>query len=295
MLRILDVPECFLPQMPIKYPPHQSSNPMIEQRCFEYFIESVNQIESDYIYVPIQWTSFHLINDYGKNLQPLIDYYSSVLSQYPEEKFFTIVQWDGGTLVPLDNCKIFACSGSFSSPIGKNSIYEPVPLLCDPHPISDNFIKKYKAVFSGRITHNLREKMFEVLSDLPEYKLYNPGGVGVSDNDVEIFRNLICNSLFGLCPRGYGPTSFRIYETIQMGSIPIIISDELWIPFEDYIDWNRLALIVNPSDLDKIPQLVDKIIDSGNYQSMLEYGKFCYENYFSADGIPRTIEKIISK
>ena len=34
------------------------------------------------------------------------------------------------------------------------------------------------------------------------------------------------DSLFSLCPRGYGPTSFRLYESIQLGSIPVYIAED---------------------------------------------------------------------
>jgi len=297
MLRILEVPKQFLPKMPIEYPPHQGTNSMIEEKCFEYFTKNYNNIDSDYIYLPIQWTAFHLLNGYGQNVQPLIDYYRQVTEQFPDEKFFTVVQYDGGTLVALDNCKVFACSGSFTSPIGKNSTYEAVPLMCDPHPVSFNYNsdKKYKVVFSGRITHDIRKSMFSSLSGLDGYNLYDPSGVGISNRDVEIFRELVDNSIFGLCPRGYGPTSFRLYETIQMGCIPIFISDEFWLPFEEYIDWKKLSLLITPDEIDKIPLIVDKLIESGEYKDMIEYGKYCYENYFSWDGLTNTIGKIIQK
>ena len=293
MLRILEVPDQLIPKMNIKYPPHQSSNPMIEERCFEYFNENADKIDTDCIYIPIQWTAFHLLNDYGKNLQPLIEYYNAVLDQLPDEKFFTVVQWDGGTLIPLDNCRIFACSGSFSSPIGNNSTYEPVPLLCDPHPVSIKEPKKYKAAFAGRLTHDLRRRMFEVLDGTEGFMLHDPGGVAISDKDVNHFRDITSDSIFGLCPRGYGPTSFRTYETIQMGAIPIIIGDEFWLPFRDIIDWNKLSVMVDENQMHHIPGIVNQLIDSGKYKSMLEYGKFCYDNYFSNNGIPQTLAKII--
>jgi len=293
MLRILNVPSQLMPKMPIQYPPHQGNNPMIEEKCFEFFSKNADQIDTDYIYLPIQWTAFHLLNGYGQNVQPLIDYYATVIEQLPNEKFFTVVQYDGGTLVGLDNCKVFAASGSFTSPIGKNSTYEPVPLMSDPHPVSVSDEKKYKVVFCGRDTHPLRKQMMSSLSGIDGYHLYDPGGVGISGKDVEIFRDLTSNSIFGLCPRGYGPTSFRLYETIQMGCIPIFISDEFWLPFEKYIDWNKLCLLITPEKIDQIPEIVDGLIASGEYKNMLEYGKTCYENHFSWDSLTQTIGKII--
>jgi hypothetical protein len=36
----------------------------------------------------------------------------------------------------------------------------------------------------------------------------------------EAFRDIIYDSVFGLSPRGYGPTSFRMYEDYANGCIP---------------------------------------------------------------------------
>jgi len=294
MLRILEVPEQFLPAMPIQYPPHQGNNPMIEHRCFDFFTQNYQSIETDYIYLPIQWTAYHLLNGYGQNIQPIIDYYKQVVESFPNEKFFTVVQYDGGTLVELPNCTVFAASGKFSSPVGTNSVYKPIPLMCDPHPVSD-VPKIYKASFCGRKTHEIRNKMFDVLSEVEGFELVDPDSHTFNDQHIQNFRSLINQSTFGLCPRGYGPTSFRMYETIQMGSIPVFISNEFWLPFTDYIKWEKLAVLVTPDEMESIPNILDEIISENLVDGMVEYGKMCYDNYLSWDGIVNTIKKMIEK
>lgn len=114
MIRIADVPQEFLPEMPVQYPPHQGFSPMIEERAYSFF-KTKEELESDYIYIPIQWTSWHVNpgGEYGQNTQPLIEYCNQLTEKHPNEKFFTIVQYDGGTLIPIDNCTIFASSGDF--------------------------------------------------------------------------------------------------------------------------------------------------------------------------------------
>jgi hypothetical protein len=294
MLRILDVPQYLLPKMPIQYPPHQKQNPMIEEKFLKYFSKNYGSIKSDLIYIPIQWTAYHLLNNYGENLELLNGFISDVFEKFSGEKFFTFVQYDGGTLVELNNCRIFACSGSFASKIGKNSSYEPIPLYSDPHRVWKQKKKSYKAVFMGRITHDIRKKMLNSLSGIEGFKLQTIESNKIDKSDVRIFKNLISKSIFGLCPRGYGPTSFRLYETIQLGSIPIIISDDFWLPFKDQIKWSDLALLVSPKNIDNIPSLVDELIESGKYKLMIEYGKDCWTNYLSWDGIQRSIVESIA-
>jgi hypothetical protein len=290
MIRIADVPEEFLPSMPVQYPPHQGYSPMIEERAYSFF-KTKTEIESDYIYIPIQWTSWHINpgGEYGQNTQPLIDYCNQLTEKHPTEKFFTIVQYDGGTLVPINNCRIFASSGDFSSPLGENSVYEPIPLLCDPHNGQPNEVREYKVGYAGRDTHPIRKKMNEVLSHLPQYKF----AINLDHNRTETFRDILYNSVFALSPRGFGPASFRMYEAIQMQCIPIYISDVFWIPFTNYIEWDKMCLLITPDQIESIPERVDSLLESGEYQSFVDYGQEIYEKHLTWDGCLNIIAKII--
>ncbi len=249
MIRIIDVPQEFLPEMPVQYPPHQGNNPMIEERAYSFF-STKKELESDYIYIPIQWTSWHVNpgGEYGQNTQPLTEYCNQLTEKHPNEKFFTVVQYDGGTLVPIDNCTIFASSGGFNSPLGKNSSYEPIPLLCDPHNGAPNAIREYKVGYAGRDTHPLRVKMNQVLSHLPQYKF----ALNIDHNRTGVFRDILYNSVFALSPRGFGPASFRMYEAIQMQCVPIYISDVFWLPFTNHIEWNKMCLLIKNTIAKKI-------------------------------------------
>lgn len=288
MIKIVDVPEKFLVKMPITYPPHQGSGPMIEERAYSFF-SSLKNIKSDYTYIPIQWTSWHINTNYGKNLEPLIKFCNQLTEKHPNEKFFTIVQYDGGTLIPIDNCKIFASSGSFSSPIGKNSSYEPIPLLCDPHEGNPKEIRKYKAGFVGRNTHPIRTKMYEILSQNLDYIF----DINTEFDKTDVFRDILYDSVFAFSPRGFGPASFRMYEAIQMQCIPIYITDEFWLPFTEYIEWNKMCLLINIDEIYTIPEKVNSLLESGRYKNMIKYGQEVYKKYLTWDGCLNTIAKII--
>lgn len=290
MIRIAEVPQEFLPKMPVQYPPHQGYSPMIEERAYSFFATK-EELVSDYIYIPIQWTSWHVNpgGEYGQNVQPLINFCQNLTQKYPNEKFFTVVQYDGGTLVPIDNCRIFASSGSFSSSIGKNSVYEPIPLLCDPHSGTPKEVREYKVGYAGRDTHPLRVKMNEMLSQLPQYKF----AINLDYNQTEIFRDVLYNSVFALSPRGFGPASFRMYEAIQMQCIPIYISDEFWIPFTEYIEWDKMCLLIKEDEIETIPEKVDALLENGEYQNMIDYGQEIYKKHLTWDGCLNTLARIV--
>jgi len=286
MIRIAEVPDKFLPKMPIEYPPHQGYNPMIEERAVSFFSEK-HDIKTDYIYIPIQWTSWHINNSFGQNNEPLIDYCNNLIEKHPQEKFFTIVQYDGGTLVPIDNCKIFASSGHFNSPIGTNSVYEPIPLLCDPHLGVPNEIREYKVGYVGKDTHPIRTKANQILSNIPQYKFVT----NLTYNQTQVFRDVLYNSVFALSPRGFGPASFRMYEAIQMQCIPIYISDEFWLPFTEYIEWDKMCLLIKEDEIETIPEKVDALLENGEYQTMIDYGQQIYEKHLTWNGCLNTIIK----
>lgn len=56
--------------------------------------------------------------------------------------------------------------------------------------------------------------------------------------------------------RRFGPTSFRLYESLQLGLIPIYLWERYsWLPYQELIDWNDIAIVVNRPfirDLDRL-------------------------------------------
>ena len=304
-MRYIEVPPEFQPGFTGNpYPQHQRTD-LIEKRCADYFCNPNTEIESDYIYIPILWTSYHVNNGYGANAHVLQEYIDAIVEQFPNEKFFTTVQYAGGTLTSIPNSKIFACSGTnyclFNGSGNytrgekikhETSEYVPIPLKCDDHE-GTGFNTKYKVGFIGRLfTHPCRFDIFNKLKDLPGYAIYDSDK---TPNNGKVFKDVTRNSIFTLAPRGYGPTSFRLLEAMQMGSIPIYVGDNHWLPFADEINWKDICLIVDEKDVDDIPGIVDHLIDSGKHLQMRKNILKIYHKYFSWDGIIENIEKRISK
>uniref|UniRef100_A0A1J3EXI2 Putative arabinosyltransferase ARAD1 n=1 Tax=Noccaea caerulescens TaxID=107243 RepID=A0A1J3EXI2_NOCCA len=49
-------------------------------------------------------------------------------------------------------------------------------------------------------------------------------------------------SMFCLCPAGDTPSSARLFDAIVSGCIPVIVSDELELPFEGLLDYRKIAV-----------------------------------------------------
>jgi hypothetical protein len=58
-------------------------------------------------------------------------------------------------------------------------------------------------------------------SDLVYWKLSNEEKIKLTTESVDIYKQ----SYFILCPRGIGPDTYRVYEVMQMGLVPVVISD----------------------------------------------------------------------
>ena len=95
MEKICKVPQEFMDMSVIKYPPHQKSK-NIEAKVYEEIINNFYKLNSQLIYLPIQWTNYFVKNQYGKNISDLQKYVDSLPSN---NKYFSVVQYAGGPLI----------------------------------------------------------------------------------------------------------------------------------------------------------------------------------------------------
>ena len=96
---------------------------------YEYIIHN-EVVSSKFEYIPIQWTNYLVQNnkDGSDNLQKFID-----KKLENDQMYFTVVQYDGGPLIDINNCIIFSCGGMFNTNLNQNTSFLPIPLLSDPH------------------------------------------------------------------------------------------------------------------------------------------------------------------
>jgi hypothetical protein len=100
----------------------------------------------------------------------------------------------------------------------------------------------------------------------------------IIDGHIEAHEYIksIQSSVFSLCPEGFLPWSPRLYEAIQIGAIPIILADNIVLPFERFIAWRSFSAKVNVSNIRKMINYVHRIKNFEKYierklQSALPY------------------------
>jgi hypothetical protein len=98
------------------------------------------------------------------------------------------------------------------------------------------------------------------------------------------WRDVMARSTFSLCPRGLGRTSFRLYEALAVGSIPIYIWDDIeWLPYRDEFDWSEIAISINVTDLEQLPEIIDSY-SAEKIARMQRRIASLYQDYFTLAG-----------
>lgn len=289
-MNILSTPDEFLDFSVINYP-NFNKTPGFEAYFYDYFFSK--KIRSDYTYIPIQWTNYFVQQNYGKDIEKLKNFLKKNLS--PANKYFTVIQYDGGPLVELENCLIFNMGGMFSTSLPKTSKSISLPLIYE-YNFSENYIEKqYLASYLGRPTHKIRTILEKKLKNEEGFYIENLVSMNsdIETINLEKYENLIKSSHFFLCPRGYGPASFRLYESIELGTIPVYISDEFVLPFDDIINWNKFSVIIKKNKIGKLPKILDDILNSQMYEDMLEELLILKDNYFNFESTAEYIYKKI--
>lgn len=82
----------------------------------------------------------------------------------------------------------------------------------------------------------------------------------VNEADTQEFRDTLQKSVFSLCPSGSGPNSIRLWESIGLGAIPVIISDS-WLPPGEREWWEAAAVFCRetPEAIDELPDLLARM------------------------------------
>lgn len=267
---MVNVPEKFRPHIKVDYP--ENNKLIFEEWFYQDFVNDPLPYKKPswgIDYLPIFWTSYWVNNAYGRNLRAKRELQQFVYSLDRTKKYFTIAQYDDGPLVKLpSNIKVFAMSGP--------RIDYPLPLICQPHPYQFESKRDLFCNFIGRITHPIRKQMVN--------SLLGKGGYSITTTPIPTkdFCQVLSNSIFTLCPRGYGQSSFRICEALQYGSIPVYISDQFIQPHG--IDFREYGILIEAKDVSRINEILSEVSET-EIERLQESGLKIYNEKFSYTGV----------
>lgn len=276
----IEIPYEFRQRTRLKYPPDN------EKIFEEWFADGVVNDDfdgfSEYAYLPVYWTGYYCNNLYGNNpvsIKKLQDYLDSLSNK---KKYFTIVQYDDGILNDFRDKDVTVFSMGGGGAAGRNVKVVPIGLLGTKHQYDYTGIRKdIMCNFIGDIaTHPIRKEMQDFMYLKPDFYFH-------FNEPLDKYCLNLARSYFTLAPRGYGRTSFRIWEALQYKSIPIYITkDEPFLPaFYDHNNKPCMIICTPAQAEDKMratfanQQLYRELVQNGqdlfnefyNYESMAQF------------------------
>lgn len=256
----------------------------------EYFFHNRKRSDLTRTYIDAFWTNLYsnrsFADVHGVDIQSELDRLDR------KGSYFTVCQNDDGILESLPPDTLKFCAGG--NKIDDNTI--PIPLIAAPIlGIDLSRDKDILASFVGSNTHPLRAEMYKTLRKKEGFSIHMKNwSLELPQDAYAQFMELSSRSKFMLAPRGYGATSFRLYEAFQFNCIPVYISDVLYLPYKEIIDWNDISILISPQEIDQIEDILHECVNSGGYQRKLDNIKDI-KHLFTMDHMVDYIETKLAK
>lgn len=96
------------------------------------------------------------------------------------------------------------------------------------------------------------------------------------------YNKLLLDSRYSLCPSGSGPNSIRFWESLAVGSIPVLLADTLELPSHEL--WDDSIVRIPENKLEELPSILSSISEEKeremrvNCIKLYEYYKNNYRN-----------------
>jgi len=120
---------------------------------------------------------------------------------------------------------------------------------------------RHLATFAGARTHPVRTRLLDTLACRPGFHLRDTTGqsswtLGHADKQryQRDYAEELADAAFILCPRGIGPSSYRLFEAMKAARCPVIIADE-WTPPAG-TDWPACSLRVAETAVAHLPSIL---------------------------------------
>ncbi len=106
---------------------------------------------------------------------------------------------------------------------------------------------------------------------------YNHGRYA-QGSTLENYVDVLSRSQFTLCPAGAGTSSYRLFEAMRGGSVPVILSDNLVLPQGP--DWKSCSVRVEWKNLQELSKILRGVADPA---AMGRNAQAAFEQFFSSD------------
>ncbi|MGE0009504.1 MAG: exostosin family protein [Candidatus Babeliales bacterium] len=237
-----------------------------------YKIFLADPLPQDVHYLALPWTILIKKNMLDKIPDMYLDGGFTICQHFQFEKIIPTLRRIGITVL-------------FTPHVAEGMIYEGITLLPFPH-FAQNGVSpaREKDILYSFIGTQSAQKVRAFIFELPCPKdvviMERPswGARTINKEHNKEYRDILSRSRFSLCPRGYGVSTIRFWESLQAGAIPVILADGTLLPAE--IDWLSCCVFIP----EKKVAMVDEIVRSISFEQEEKMRQNCLEAYKLSSG-----------
>ena len=152
---------------------------------------------------------------------------------------------------------------------------------------------KAGAALRGRAVRGLRKEKRLKLDYI--YRADFKGGCGERER-VEYVQNMTgCD--YALVTRGVGNFSYRLYEVMSCGRIPVFVDTDCVLPFDHLIDWKKYCIWVDAAEIEALGEKIvafHERITPDEFEGLQQSIRKLYEEWLSPTGFYRSIWRCFS-
>jgi hypothetical protein len=108
------------------------------------------------------------------------------------------------------------------------------------------------------------------------------------------FRENVLGSDYTLCPRGGGNWSYRFYETLCLGRVPVFFNTDCVLPYESFINWRDYCVWVESDSISQTAEAILHHYEShtpGSFVALQQRCRQLWLDYLSLDGFFRNFHR----
>ncbi len=143
------------------------------------------------------------------------------------------------------------------------------PYIIIPPYINDHLVKRIRAdprsrdfsrqqrsllsFFLGSAKHHPMRETYQTLYRHDSDMLTNTEEM---KTDSEKFEQIRLRSRFSICMEGYTPWTMRLSQAFLFGCVPVIVSENIILPFERSIDWSECSIQLSPREIPRLKEIL---------------------------------------
>jgi hypothetical protein len=115
----------------------------------------------------------------------------------------------------------------------------------------------------------------------------------IKDLRQEYIQNIL-DSDYTLCVRGVGNFSYRLYETLSCGRIPVFVDTDCLLPYDSIIDWKKYCVYIGENEISRIGEKVAEFHEALSPEDFEQLQRDCrrvWEDYISPEGFFRNFHR----